>query len=198
MVDITLVIGAVIAVVVITVVLVVWLQSRLRKKISLEFADDMGTSYVLKTKNVEKAYSAYKDLKEKRKCHGMVISRVFPERLCQKYELEKNTFMWLSYEKTKESIDPSDLEKLEFLIHDFASAHKDAVVLLDGVEYLILQNSFDSTLRFLQSLNDQIILNRAVLVIPLDPASLEKKELSLLERELETLQVDYRLSRFFE
>jgi archaellum biogenesis ATPase FlaH len=138
------------------------------------------------------------ELREKQSRDGIIISRVFPDRLRQRYGFDRSEFLWLSYEKTEKSIDPSDLEKLEYLIHEFVSSHENAVVLLDGVEYLILQNSFESTLKFLQSLNDQIILNGATLIMPLDPKSLDRKELSLLERELETYQVDYRLSRFFE
>lgn len=180
------------------VVVVLWFFGQLKKKIPLEFAENMGASYVLKTKDVKKAYDTYLEVKKKKSAEGMVISRVFPDRLQQKYELGGSSFLWLSYEKTDNSIDPSNLEKLEFLVHEFISAHEGAVVLLDGIEYLVLQNSFGNTLKFLQSLNDQIILKKATLIIPLDPTSLDKKELSLLEREVESYQVDYRLSRFFE
>lgn len=180
------------------VVVVLWFSGQLKKKIPLEFGENMGSSYVLKTRDVKKAYDTYLEVKKKKSAEGIVISRVFPERLQQKYELGGSSFLWLSYEKTEDSIDPSNLEKLEFLVHEFISAHEGAVVLLDGVEYLVLQNSFGNTLKFLQSLNDQIILKKATLIIPLDPTSLDKKELSLLEREVESYQVDYRLSRFFE
>ncbi|KYK27541.1 MAG: DUF835 domain-containing protein [Theionarchaea archaeon] len=193
-----LVSGRIVALIVVAVAVVIWLLVQVRKKIPFGFADDFGTSYVLKTKDSRKAYETYRELKEKHSREGMVVSRVFPDRLSRRYGLKGTAFLWLSYEKTENSIDPSDLEKLEFLIHDFISSHKGAVVLLDGVEYLILQNSFESALKFLQSLNDRIILNMAALIIPLDPASVEKKELSLLERELDIYQVDYRLMRFFE
>jgi len=198
MVETTFMSAGIITIIVIVVVVGIWLFFQLKRKIPLKFSENLGTSYVLKTKDAKKAYDTYIRLTKDRVQKGMVISRVFPERLSQKYTLDNTTFLWLSYEKTENSIDPSDLDKLEFLIHEFVSSRKGAVILLDGVEYLILQNSFENTLKFLQSLNDQIILNGAALVMPLDPASLEKKELSLLERELETYQVDYRLMRFFE
>jgi archaellum biogenesis ATPase FlaH len=128
----------------------------------------------------------------------MVISRTFPDKIRQKYRMGNDTFLWLSREKTEGSIDPSDLEKLEYFVQEFVSENEKAIVLLDGIEYIALQNTFESTLKFLQSLNDRIVLSRATLIIPLNPAVLDKKQLSLLERELEILQVDYRLSRFFE
>lgn len=198
MVEMTFMSAGIITVIVIVVVVGIWFFFQLKRRIPLKFSEDLGSSYVLKTKDAKKAYDTYIRLTGNRLQKGMVISRVFPERLSQKYPLDNTTFLWLSYEKTENSIDPSDLDKLEFLIHEFVSSRKGAVILLDGVEYLILQNSFENTLKFLQSLNDQIILNGAALVMPLDPASLDTKELSLLERELETYQVDYRLMRFFE
>ena len=191
-------IGKTAAIIIGVVAVVIFLLSLLKRRVSFDFAGDLGTSYVLKTKNVRKAYTTYMELRDKQSRDGIIISRVFHERLRQRYGIDHSEFLWLSYEKTEKSIDPSDLEKLEYLIHEFVSSHENAVVLLDGVEYFILQNSFESTLKFLQSLNDQIILNGATLIMPLDPKSLDRKELSLLERELETYQVDYRLSRFFE
>lgn len=198
MVEMTIASGIIAAAIVVAAAIIVWVSRQLRGRIPLSFADDMGTSCILKTKNVEKAYRAFMELKKKQSADGMVISRRYPERLSQKYDLEDSEFLWLSFEKTKDSIDPSDLEKLEFLIHEFVTSHEGALILLDGIEYLILQNSFESTLKFLQSSNDLIILNKAMLIIPLDPTSLDRKELSLIERELETYQVDYRLMRFFE
>ncbi len=187
---------AVIIVIIITAA--AWLIRQLSMRISLTFGDELGASYILRTKDSKKAFKTYMKLREENFERGMIISRQFPDRIRQRYNVEDSTFLWLSREKTEESIDPSDLEKLEFLVHEFVSIQEKSLVLLDGIEYIILQNSFENTLKFLQSLNDQIILNKATLIIPLNPEALNKKELSLLERELEILQVDYRLSRFFE
>ncbi len=190
--------GKIIAIAIVVVITLLWLMSQLRKRMPLDFADDLGTSFILKTKDSTKAFNAYMNLKERKYLKGMVISRVFPDRLRKKYGMDDSVFLWLSREKIEESIDPSDLEKLEFLVHEFVSSHENAIVLLDGLEYITTHNTFEDTLKFLQSLNDRIILSKATLIIPLDPTSVDKKELSLLERELEIYQVDYRLMRFFE
>lgn len=190
--------GKIIAIAVVVVVTLIWLMSQLRKRMPLDFADDLGTSFILKTKDSTKAFKAYMDLKERKFLKGMIISRVFPDRLRKKYGMNDSVFLWLSREKIEESIDPSDLEKLEFLVQEFISSYENTIVLLDGIEYITTHNTFEDTLKFLQSLNDRIILSKATLIIPLDPASLDRKELSLLERELEIYQVDYRLMRFFE
>jgi hypothetical protein len=187
---------AVIAIAAVVAVLLV-LQYMKRRE-SLRFTDDLGASYIVKTKDTKKGFEAYEKIRERQSSPGMVISRTFPDKIRQKYGMDDDIFLWLSREKTEGSIDPSDLEKLEYFVQEFVSENERAVVLLDGIEYIALQNTFESTLKFLQSLNDRIILSRATLIIPLNPAVLDKKQLSLLERELEILQVDYRLSRFFE
>jgi hypothetical protein len=187
-----------ILVITVVVVVILFLIGTGKRDLPFDVMDDLGTCLVLKTKDVDTAYRSYLDLKKKQDGQGMIISRVYPERLLKKYLLDDSTLLWLSYEKTDSSIDPSSLDKLEYLIYDFVSANKGSIVLLDGMEYLILQNTFEETLKFLQSLSDHIILNGAILIIPLNPASLDEKQLSLIERELETFQVNHRLMRFFE
>lgn len=178
--------------------LLLWTLQYIRKRESLRFTDDLGASYIVKTKDTRKGFEVYEKMRKRQPSRGMIISRTFPDKIRQKYRMDEDVFLWLSREKTEGSIDPSDLEKLEFFVQEFVSHNEKAVILLDGVEYIVLQNSFESTLKFLQSLNDRIILSRAILIIPLNPAVLDKKQLSLLERELEILQVDYRLNKFFE
>lgn len=180
------------------VITVLWVLQYMKRRESLRFTDDLGASYIVKTKDTKKGFETYEKIRERQSSPGMVISRTFPDKIRQKYRMDNDIFLWLSREKTEGSIDPSDLEKLEYFVQEFVSENERAVVLLDGIEYIALQNTFESTLKFLQSLNDRIILSRATLIIPLNPAVLDKKQLSLLERELEILQVDYRLSRFFE
>jgi hypothetical protein len=189
--------GGILGIAILLVILLV-LVGRRSTSLPLDVIDDLGICLVLKTKDVNTAYKSYMELKDKQDTKGMIISRVYPEKILKKYSSPDSNILWLSYEKTDHSIDPSSLDKLEYLVYDFVSTNKGSIVLLDGMEYLILQNTFEETLKFLQSLSDHIILNGAILIIPLDPASLDGKQLSLIERELETYQVDHRLMRFFE
>ena len=83
------------------------------------------------------------------------------------------------------------------MVKEFIEERKEAIILLDGLEYLILQNGFETSLRFIQALNDLVILNKATLIVPVNPASLSVKELSLLEKEMETHRLSYNILRFF-
>jgi tetratricopeptide (TPR) repeat protein len=76
------------------------------------------------------------------------------------------------------------------VIKDFVTEHKDCVVLLDGLEYLILQNNFENVLKFVELLKDDIALNDAVLLLPIDPATLDTKQMALLERYMRVILSD--------
>src|SRR3989442_13717887 len=60
-------------------------------------------------------------------------------------------------------------------------------ILLDGIEYLVSNNSFDAVLMFVRRLLDAISESRYAFIISLGPATLKDQELKVLEREMEGL-----------
>ena len=55
---------------------------------------------------------------------------------------------------------------------------------MEGLEYLISQNSYQIILHFVQLINDKIMLNNSIIIIPIDPMVLSERELHLLERDM--------------
>ncbi|MBU7023826.1 MAG: DUF835 domain-containing protein [Theionarchaea archaeon] len=158
---------------------------------------ELGISYLVKEKGYGKGLSLFRKLTETRRESGMVITRTFPDKMRKNEMLEDVNVLWLSREESPYSIDPTSLAKLTHLIRDFIKEKESAVVLLDGLEYLIMHNGFETALRFIQALNDLIILNNATLIIPLDPSSLSVKQLSLLEKEMEVHRLSMSILRLF-
>ncbi|NJF24662.1 DUF835 domain-containing protein [Thermococcus sp. Bubb.Bath] len=60
-----------------------------------------------------------------------------------------------------------------------------SLVVLDGFEYLVLENGFESALKFLLSLKDSVISGGGTLVVLLEPRALSKKQLRIIQREFE-------------
>ena len=60
-------------------------------------------------------------------------------------------------------------------------------MLIDGIEYLVSNNSFDAMLKFLRRLIDHISETRYILLLSLSPATLKEQEVKILEREMEVL-----------
>ena len=118
---------------------------------------------------------------------GFVISRIYPEKLKREYKLQKTPVVWLSRSERKDSINPTDLSKLCYIVEDFTRKSEESVILLDGIEYLITQAGFDSVLKCMQELKDSVTMNNSRLVIPLHKDVLSQKEYSLLEKEFTIL-----------
>jgi hypothetical protein len=116
---------------------------------------------------------------------GFCATRDYPQRLRQKYGLMKTPMVWLTQEKAVEDgIHPADLAELSHMIKDFISRGGDTVVLLDGLEYLILHNSFEDILKVVQGLNDVVVQHESRLLVTVDPSALSEQQFHLLSREL--------------
>jgi archaellum biogenesis ATPase FlaH len=68
-------------------------------------------------------------------------------------------------------------------VEHFISVGQNAVVLVDGFEYLIAHNDFSSVLALLHDLNEIVALHDAILLIPMDPSSFNEREFALIRRE---------------
>jgi len=143
-------------------------------------------AYLILEKTPEKSFEIFVDLVT-HGVSGFVISREYPEKIKEKYHLVKTPMLWLSRAEQEIAINPDDLPKLIYIIEDFTRRSEESIVLLDGLEYLISQNTFDTVLKFLQEVKDIIILNRTQLILPLHKDTLSQKEFSTLEREFTIL-----------
>ena len=116
---------------------------------------------------------------------GLVATRDYPPKLREQYGLVKTPMVWLTQEKGfKDSIHPADLTELSHMIKGFISRSEDTVVLLRGVEYLVLHNSFEDVLKLIQGLDDVVVQHNSRLIVPIDPSALPEQHFHLLAREL--------------
>lgn len=97
---------------------------------------------------------------------------------------EFENIYWLTKVETDRSIAPNRLEYLQYILTTFMNASNDSkVILLDGVEYLILENGFTATFKLLTALNDLALLKNTMILLPVDEDSLEGREKAMLKRE---------------
>lgn len=106
-----------------------------------------------------------------------------PKKVRVTYGLQKTPILWLSTVGTEDAIDPKDLAKINHLVNQFLKRATDSIVLLEGIEYLIIQNNFEKVIKALNSLNDYITISGSRLLVPVSPKTLSEKELSILEKE---------------
>jgi len=142
-----------------------------------------GYSYLIKDDRSDRSYELFMtELKKGRR--GFCITRNYPVKIRGKYDLGETPIVWLSNVGKEDSLRPKDLEKLNYSLEQFLSQGQ-GVVLLDGLEYLITNNNFLTVLRFVQSLRDQAAINNSIMLMVLNPSTLDANELNLLEKEVD-------------
>ena len=146
-----------------------------------------GHCYLIEEAEAEKSYRLFADSIG---CgiEGFCITRTYPEKIKEKYDLAETPIIWLSTTKTKGSIEPTNLATLTRLLTDFFKKEKNSIIMLDGLDYIITQNDFPTILRFLYFLRDTIGAENSRLIVPINPKVLNTKELSLLERDFEVIK----------
>jgi Na+/proline symporter len=149
-----------------------------------------GTAYIIAEEKPQHSLELYSDLV----AHGMdglCLSRYNPEILKERYNVPSDTVIWLT-QKTEpgyRTVDPSNFPRLSSMISDFLARASYPVILLEGMGYLITQSNYETVLRFVQSQRDEIALAGAVMLVHIDPLSLDTKELHRLKSEMEPLNV---------
>ncbi|MEW5748583.1 MAG: DUF835 domain-containing protein [Candidatus Thermoplasmatota archaeon] len=150
-----------------------------------------GWSYVIKEERPERSFSMFSALVGGG-ARGLCISRTHPDMLKQKYGFEAET-IWLtktesaqvsSGRKGAEFVSPNNLAHLASAVREFLSKGENGAVVIEGLEYLTTQNDFKSVLRFVQLINEQVVLDKGYLIIPVDEGTMDPKDFSLVEREM--------------
>lgn len=143
-----------------------------------------GYSYIIKEEIPDQAYDIFVDA-SKNGTPCLCVTREYPERVKDRWDLKGVPFLWLSMDQEKPySRDPSNLALLYSDVKTFITENKGCMVLLSGLEYLVSQNGFSKVLKLLQHINDKISVTDSVLIAPISPLTLPESDLKMLEKEL--------------
>lgn len=144
-----------------------------------------GLSYLIEEKRPERLFHIYKALKEMG-MEGIIISRTNSKILARTYGVNEKETVWLTGKEIEGEI-RSVLPILEFIMsiyEEFMETTGNGVILLDGLEYLLTNNKFNSVLRFIRQLVDNISQTECILMVALSPDALDSTEVTLLEKDL--------------
>lgn len=119
---------------------------------------------------------------------GLCVTRQFPEKVKDAFDLKESRILWLSHTPGKDHHNPTSIGTLATIISSFIERYKRCIVLIDGLEYLVINNGFQQVLRFVEHINEQVMQSRSTVVIPISPNAFSEKELALLERNVEVIE----------
>jgi hypothetical protein len=141
-----------------------------------------GDAVLMEGRQFRPAYEVFRGHVENG-CSGLIVCRRHPDRIREETGASNVPMLWLSSQPGPDRIDPTSLNTLLHTVTTFIERSAPAVVLLEGVEYLISQNSLDHVLRMLYSLRDTVTVTGSKLIVLLDPDVLYERDLALMEKE---------------
>jgi len=146
-----------------------------------------GSCYLVKTHDPAALFEAFGSLRRSGEFGpaGLVISRIHPEKVQQRYATGDGEYVWLTTNSVDDVVcaSPTAISLVHLKVVDFLKRNPAGVVALDGAEYLITNNTFETFLRFVHSLHDRLMMTKGVLLIALDPQSVAPRELHLIARD---------------
>jgi two-component system cell cycle response regulator len=149
---------------------------------------ERGVCYLIEEKKPDLSYRLFEMLLQEG-LPGLVITRQYPERVRRERGIRDSRILWLSHTPGDDYHNPTAIGTLAKTIGKFIEGHGgECVILLDGIEYLIINNGFLQTLMFVEHVNEFVMQRRALVLLPVSPDALEEKELALLERNVEVVE----------
>jgi predicted transcriptional regulator len=118
---------------------------------------------------------------------GLYVGRIVDSELKNVFSDVSPLVVRLSKDEDKKSLTVSNFDKLLPVLNDFVSKKQKSIILLDRVEYLIINSSFENVIKNIYRLNDMIKEHNCLLLIRINPALIDKTQMAILKEELNEL-----------
>jgi PAS domain S-box-containing protein len=110
--------------------------------------------------------------------HGLLISRT-PEKRFRRDFGGEYRFLWLAEGGGAGTIPP----RVEDILTSIEELPRRTAVLVDRLDYLVFKEGFKKTLSLVHRLREQAYLGGLVVILSLDPGTLDRREFRMLEKE---------------
>lgn len=157
------------------------------KKTAIKYELRKGFGYVVKELKPEKSFEMFAD-QVTHNIQGLCITREHPQTIRKSWGLEKTPIIWLSNQLGKVYVNPTNIGILSDTIIRFIEKSGDSVVMIDGIEFLIVNNDFEKVLRMVHHVTEATMEYKSRLIISVDPRTLDVREMALLERNMEVIE----------
>lgn len=112
---------------------------------------------------------------------AMCITREAPERVRGRYPLNGSEHYWLITRGDTRAVSPLRLDTIGSRIESFLRRRPKGVILIDGVELLMVMNSYEKVRDFLHELQATLTKAEASCIIPIDTRTLTTGEFAELK-----------------
>jgi CheY-like chemotaxis protein len=150
----------------------------------IKYSIRKGFGYVVKERKPVRSFEMFVD-QVTHNIQGLCVTRQHPEMIRTKWDLEKTPIIWLSNKVGEVYVNPTNISILSDTVVRFVEKSDDSIVLIDGIEFLIVNNDFAKVLRMIHHVTEAVMESKSRLLISVDPRALELREMALLERNME-------------
>ncbi|KQM11542.1 hypothetical protein AOA80_07580 [Methanomassiliicoccales archaeon RumEn M1] len=148
---------------------------------------DRGRTYLVYEKRMERTGHLARQLGEMGS-RVLTATRLHPSLVAERTGLDADESIWLSERAGAGNVPPDQLNRLFQRISAFLSENPDGTVMLEGVEYILQYNDVKKVLATVERVNDVIMSSQAVLIISIDPMTLDPRTLAYLRRWAEIIE----------
>ncbi len=144
-------------------------------------------SYLVEEAKGRMAYLTFSGKAESTR--GMLITRVNPARVREKYGMDGVEILWLTdkAESSEDAIEPV-LERIVHTMEGFIVDGGPGILMLDGLDYLKSNHGFEPVLRFIRHVVDDVSESETTFLLALNPTTMPERELNVLEQEMEVMK----------
>jgi len=146
----------------------------------------MGSSYVVSEKTNKSTITLFTNLTTPDN-KGLFITRGDPNIVKNTVSFLNAQAVLLKQNRAKGFENIPDLEGLTTKIKKFAKENKNSVIVLDRVDYLITNFSFEQFAKTLYQITDIISETNALLLFHIDPGLLDDRQMAIITNELQPL-----------
>ena len=146
-----------------------------------------GYSYLVLDETVDKAIEMINNICITEERRGLILTRGNPNRI-KEITCRRNIDAYLLSETSVDDLpNISRLEDLKEIIIDFITKYDKTIILLDRIDYLVNIFSFQDLIETLYHVSPMISTRDAILLVRVNPSSLQNYEVSCLQEELKPL-----------
>lgn len=118
---------------------------------------------------------------------GLLITRANPDTISNKISTTDIQIALLKQTKLEGFENIVDLDELSNKIEGFSKKNTNSLILLERIDYLLTRFSFEKFVEALYRINDIVLKNKSILLIHLNPSLLDKRQMTIIENELQPL-----------
>lgn len=145
-----------------------------------------GNTYFISDESDESSLDLFMNL-TKSGYKGLLITRGNLESIKNKFSTTDIQVVLLKQMKLEEFENITDLNELTNKIEEFTKKNANSLILLERIDYLLTKFSFEKFVETLYRINDIVSKNKSILLIHLNPSLLDKRQMTIIENELQPL-----------